>query len=503
MKRPLFLAVLSGILLALSFPKFSLAFLIWIALVPLLYGLSKASSPSQAVGLSLATGLVYFGVSVHWLNYVSTFGWVFVTFMEASALIVFGGSAFQFLKNKNYFFQALGIASAWMSIEILRTEIPIFGFGWNLLAYSQANYLWVIQSANTVGAYGLGFIIVFVNVCLMQIAQLSLRGIPKRDDKAVILPLVSIAFVFILLFSYGIYHLRRDNTSHGSIRISLIQGNIPQTVKWAAEAKQQILQIYSKLTELASFEEPDLVVWPEAAFPGYFNQDDAAEVISQLAQKTDAPFLIGALDLEDEGNAYNSAFFIDRKGLVVDRYDKLYLVPFGEYIPLKPIFGWLEPIAQTLGVSDFRAGKSPKIFKLQNGELPFSVLICFEDIFPNLARHLADEGAQFLTVITNDAWFGPTGAPYQHLQASILRAAEQGIPVVRAANTGISAFISSKGQVLDRVHSSSGEDSFVTGHKTLPLPITHQNTLYRRGGWLFPYAGIGCFVIMIFTQRKK
>ncbi|MBI3313210.1 MAG: apolipoprotein N-acyltransferase [Candidatus Omnitrophica bacterium] len=510
-RQQIFSAALSGILLALSFPKFSFGFLAWIALVPLLRSLKTASNAKQGIILGLITGLIYFGLSLHWLIYVSTFGWVFVAFLETSFLLIFCWAAFRFLRLENYLIQALGIALAWMSVEIFRSEMPVFGFGWNLIAYSQSDYLWMIQAANTVGAYGLGFVIAFVNVCLMQIAAEGTRYLSKKSQKVPgtiwfsLRSLVMTGIVLFLLLAHGIYHFHRHPPPGGVARISLIQGNIPQSVKWAPMAKEQILKIYSKLTELASFEEPDLIIWPEAAFPGYFNHDLVSEEILNLAQKADAPLLIGALALEDEDSAYNSAYLINREGKIADRYDKLFLVPFGEYVPLKPILGWLDPIAETLGISDFRAGKSPLIFKLQNGELPFSVLICFEDIFPNLARRLADDGAQFLSVITNDAWFGPTGAPYQHLQASVFRAVEEGMPVVRAANTGVSAFISSKGEVMDRVRDRSGKDIFATGHKTLGIQVSSQPTLYRRGGWLIPYAGILAFVIMlmIFPPSKK
>jgi len=194
---------------------------------------------------------------------------------------------------------------------------------------------------------------------------------------------------------------------------------------------------------------------------------------------------------------------INREGEIQERYDKLYLVPFGEYVPLKPIFGFLEPLAYSLGISNFQPGTEMTQFSLENGNLPFSALICFEDIFPQLARAFVRRGARFLAVMTNDAWFGVTAAPYQHLQASILRAVENGVPIVRSANTGVSAFISNKGEVLDTVTDTKGKKIFATGHKTYPLPLDFSETIYGKGGWLFPYVAVFLYAMIFFIQKGE
>jgi apolipoprotein N-acyltransferase len=212
--------------------------------------------------------------------------------------------------------------------------------------------------------------------------------------------------------------------------------------------------------------------------------------------------LLGGLEWESEKESYNSAYFLEKSGAFGQRYDKLRLVPFGEYIPLKFIFGGLKPIADALGISDFSAGAAPVIFRWAREDWPFGVLICFEDIFMDLARDLADRDAKFLVVITNDAWFGKTSAPFQHLQASIFRAIENGISVVRAANTGISAFVSHQGRVLATVKDAKGEETFVMGQKTFDLPLVAERTLFRRGGHFFPYIAAGLFLILVMTRSR-
>lgn len=495
--HPAFLSFLSGLLLLLSFPGTNFGFLAWFALIPFLAALEKARSRGEALGYGAITGAVFYGLSLHWLTWVALVGWLFVTCLETSFLLLFAWAAYE-LRNTRPLVKPFLLGLGWMTMEILRAEVPDFAFGWNLLAYSQAHYLPVAQAANTFGAYGLGFVMFFVQAAVWEIAK---KGSSKTEKN--ILTLLILTAV-ILTAAHGRHFLRQPLKKNGP-RISLIQGNIPQDLKWEYTVREQIMQIYSKLTELASFDQPDLIIWPEASYPGYFNQDTDAEKLRQLFKKLNVPAVIGAPHLAEQNRAYNSAYLVDAEGNIKSRYDKQHLVPFGEYVPLKIVFGWLEPLAYSLGVSDFTAGQGSVIFKTPNDELAFSILICFEDIFPALARRSVDQGAEFLGVITNDAWFGPTSAAEQHLQASVFRAIENGVPVVRAANTGVSAFIDSRGRVLERLADKAGNTIFVTGYKTRMIPYGSRDTLYRKGGWVFPYAGAGLFVIMflLILFRKK
>lgn len=528
------LSFASGILLTLSFPKFSLGFLAWFALIPLLLAVFSCGSRRDAALCGLIAGAVFFGLSLSWLNYVTVFGWLFVTLLETAFLVLFSLTVYEARSFRFPMMTAVWVALAWTANEIFRSEIPVFGFGWNLLAYSQSDYAWIRQSADTVGAYGLGCVMAFVNGCLFQLIQKNSKS-EIRNSKQIqnskfefskpvfgfsviripdlfrilrlefrIFPLVlSVLLTFILLLSYGYFHSRRTSPSRGVLRISLIQGNIPQDIKWEPAARGKILEVYAKLTELASYDSPHLIFWPEAAFPGYFNQDAEAVKVQELVRTLAAPLVVGSPHLEPDNTAYNSAYLLGPDGNVKSRYDKILLVPFGEFVPLQPVFGWLEPLAYTLGVSDFSAGSEPTVFELENGDLRFSVLICFENIFPNLVRSFTYRGAEFLAVMTNDAWFGNSAAPYQHVQASVFRAVENGVPLVHVANTGVSAFISRKGEVLGRVQSPEGKDIFVAGRKTYPLAMESESTLYRRGGWIFPYGALAAFVIMLAVKEIR
>jgi apolipoprotein N-acyltransferase len=406
------------------------------------------------------------------------------------------------------YLQPLWIALAWTCVEFFRAEIPVFGLGVHLLGYSQSSYDLIRQSANTVGAYGLSFAIALVNGIVFEWLQAASFKPQVKSFKPAACSLqlaAALLVIFAAIFSHGIYH-SRPLASKGTLRISVLQGNIPQSIKWEVMARGSIIETYKKLTELASLDQPDLIVWPEAAYPGYFNRDADAELLRRHLATLGIPVLLGAPHLESlkEDTAYNSAYLLQPDGQIKARYDKQLLVPFGEYVPLKPILGFLEPLAYSMGVSNFTPGTNPELFRLHNEDIAFSVLICFEDVFPSMARKLVSNGAEFLTVITNDAWFGPTSAPFAHLQASIFRAIENGVPVVRSANTGVSAFISPQGQMLGRVEDDKGKAIFITGKKTVDLPLQKKETLYRKGGWLFPYAALMLFILMgIFQARRK
>lgn len=496
-QNPFFWSFLSGMLLTFSFPGLRWGFLAWIALVPFFAALNQAKSRSEAIGLSLTMGMTFFLCSLHWLTFVTAGGWLALAILETSFLLLFGLAFLKFRGFQNTLLRVFAFSIGWTAFEFMRAEVPVFALGWNLLAYSQSDYSWIRPAANAVGTYGLGFSIAFVNACVFE-------GLNQfKQKKNFVLPAAAAFAVLALLFTHGIYHSRIVLENPRMVRIALTQGNIPQSIKWEAVAREKILEIYHKLTELSSYDQPDLIIWPEAAYPGYFNRDYEQIRILELVRKIGVPVLVGSPHWGGNDEAFNSAYLVDADGNISKRYDKMRLVPFGEYVPLGPLLGWLKPMAETLGVSDFSAGKEYTVFQTMNGEVSFSSLICFEDTFPDLARKFTARGADFLAVITNDAWFGPTSAGYQHEQASIFRAVENGVPVVRAANTGVSSFISARGQVLSRLRGADGREIFSTARQTYDLPLEKITTLYGRGGWIFPYIALALFCIMLAVPERK
>lgn len=508
----------SGILLALSYPPAGFGFLGWLALIPFLLAISNTRSKGQAAKVGFIAGLTFFSISLYWMVNVHILAWILLVPLEASFFVLFALFAYQ-ARERKIVLKSLWIALAWLTSELIRSEFPIFGLGWNLLAYTQTQYLPIAQLASLIGAYGLSFVIALVNALISyfildtywklgggKLTFYLAKLLPLSLLRGNVVRLFALFAIFFLTVGYGVLQLKKVPASP-DLRVTSIQGNIPQHVKWRPEAKGRILEIYHNLTSLASTDSSDLILWPEAAFPGYFNRSFDAERIRELARSIQTPILLGSPHLETQTEAYNSAYLLDTEGQVAERYDKQFLVPFGEYVPLQPFLSWLEPVARSLGISDFYAGKEFTLFSLPQHKKNFATLICFEDVFPRLARNFVKEGADFLAVITNDAWFGKTAAPYQHLQASIFRAIENGVSVVRSANTGISTFISPLGQVLASVEDGEGRQIYITGRKTHEISTKPLPTYYKQGGWLFAYGGAMLFLLWfalrLFFRKKE
>jgi apolipoprotein N-acyltransferase len=494
----LLLAACSGLVLTLAFPRWNLWGLAWVGLVPLFYALDRARRRGEAFFYGFTAGFIFFLLSITWLRHVTLFGLFFVVTMQAAywgifGLIFFSLRSFSRKKKKEGHLPLLGLAAGWVVLEWVRSEVPVWGFGWNLLGSSQAPNLWIAQLASVGGVYGVGFLVFLGNMIVYAVLR---HGIKRAIQTALVFSLLLTATA---LFGWARI---QSFVADSLVRVSVLQGNIPQLLKWEETYRDEILRLYLNLTELASYDAPELIVWPEAAYPGFFNREPEAERVKALVKNIEVPLLVGSPHREETGY-YNSAYLLNRGGEVAGRYDKVRLVPFGEYVPWKPIFGFLERYAYALGVSDFSPGKESPLLPLREPGPRFSVLICFEDTFPDLARSYVRKGADFLAVITNDAWFGHSSAPYQHLQASIFRAIENGVPVLRAANTGVSAFITPRGIVAERVRNQEGDDTFVMGGITYPVAWAGERTFYSRFGWLFPYLCLVALAIMMILRMKK
>lgn len=505
-RNSLKLPFLTSILLAASFPRWNFYWLAWIALAPLLIELRRAKTARHAFWLGSFSGFFFFLLSIHWLRHVTLFGLLVACVVQSLFFGLFSMAARLALVEREKLSQLLvsvpAVSSAWVLMEWIRSEIPVIGFGWNLLAYSQAENVLAIQSANIFGAYGVSFLMAWVNTVVGF--MLVNRRLASRC--------VATALGFVPMaanFYYGGMEMR-SQAMGPVVKVAVVQGNIAQDIKWTPGMKEVIIEKYMKLTELTSFDGPDVVLWPESAYPGFFNEDYGTSLIPPLVKRLGFPLLMGSPHRERQGLYYNSAYLLSGDGAIVERHDKLHLVPFGEYVPFKPWLSFLERYAYSLGVGDFSAGNVYTVFKVPVGKagetVRLSVLICFEDIFPDLARRFVLEGAQCLVVLTNDAWFGKTGEPFQHLQTSVFRAVENGVPLIRAGNIGVSAFIDPRGQVEDRVKNEKGFETYVTGALTRPVPFVEGKTFYQKAGYAFPWlcvAGMFGFAMYSLVEKRK
>lgn len=464
----------------LAFPRPGWDLLGWVALAPVLALAATARAPRGALLEGWVAGVAFFLPLLRWLTHTMT---TFSPMPMPVALLVilalagylglfWGGTAWALAwLRARLGTRTLWLAPAiWVAGELGRAYL-ITGFPWGLLGYVPSRRLLVIQLAAWTGVYGVSALVVLVNTAFAWIM------VERRGRAAVAaLAVAGLAVGGALLVGQA----RLAAPAGPTIPVAVVQGNIPQAVKWDAAYKAETLRVYGELTRAAA-PGSRLVVWPEAAMPAYVRFEPAAMLwLTALAADVRVPLLVGVPDAEPEGKRMrylNSAFLVDPSGLRA-RYDKIHLVPFGEYVPLKRLLFFVEAIAAEIG--DFTPGRQVAVLPLEG--TPFGTVICYEVIFPGLFRRFVAEGAVFMTNITNDAWFGDSGGPLQHLQMVPLRAVENGIAIARAANTGVSAFVMPTGEIRATLPLNT------RGTLRADVPLRRGTTFYTRFGDLFAYA---------------
>lgn len=455
--KSLAVAFVSGCLLALAFPKVDLSLYALVGFVPLLW-LIHEHPPKRAFLLGWTAGMGFYLCTVYWV--VHTIGLysnipplvaVGPLLMMCAILASYTGlfaAGLRFAQRRGFSILLIG-PSLWVTCEWLRSFFFI-GFPWLSLGYSQHSYLNLIQFVEFTSVYGLSALVMWVNLLVFTCWHASNRRRIQWFTTAVI--------VVLSLSAWGAWRraqLAALPPAH-HLRVGLIQGNIPQDTKWHPNAQEETMARYERLTREAVARGANLVIWPETAAPFFFQVEtlpDAAyrERLRQLALAVKTPILFGSPAFKLNGTEitlFNRAYLLSPDAEIVDSYDKIQLVPFGEYIPFHFLLFFLDKLV--VGIGDFAAGTEQTVFSLPQAQ--FSVLICYEGIFPSLTRGFVSRGAELLVNITNDAWFGRTSAPYQHLVMEAMRAVENRVPVVRAANTGFSAVVDIDGHIRQRTN---------------------------------------------------
>jgi apolipoprotein N-acyltransferase len=500
------LAALSGLLLAATFPLADLHLLAWIGLIPLFLAL-QGQTVKNGFWLGGISGIIFFAGTVHWVtNSVHFYGGVplipasLVTLLLCAYLALYPAlfsAAIVHLKRHRPALLVVSAPALWTALELARTCV-FSGFPWSLLGYSQYRALPVIQIADITGIYGVSFLIVLVNTAISAFIM----------DKKQYRGLAIGALVMALVIGYGFMRLRAPE-GPGAITISVVQGNIEQDKKWDPAYQTETIAIYERLTGESLKQHPALVIWPETATPFYFtgnNPTDRALTsdLEEFVKKNRTPLLFGSPTYQVKSLRtivlHNSAFLLSGEGTLLNRYHKLHLVPFGEYVPLKSVLFFVEKMVQAIG--DFEPGNDYTVMTVPDGNSPshevrFSTVICYEIIFPDLVRRFVDKGAQVVTTITNDAWFGKSAAPYQHFSMAVFRAVENRVPIARAANTGISGFIDAKGRIL------AATGIFTETYLTQSLVPGNTKTFYTSFGDLFSYACVILSIILLIPLPKK
>lgn len=525
------LAIVAGLSLAAAFPKIGIAGLAWIA-PGLILAAALGKTGWESFRIGYVAGLAHYLASLYWLLHIPyrwhgfpigpAAGWLAL----AAFLALFPATWVWLISSvrkdgdvlsagwSRRTLWCLSGAAAWVALEMIVARI-FTGFPWNLLGDSLYRMGPLIQIASITGVYGVSFLIVWTSLSILSAAVRLLRAPAMRSVwlAEVFLPILTVA----LLFAIGSYRMMHSPVSTRTLKVAFIQPSIPQTLIWDESKDDERFQDLLRLSEQALTNKIDLLLWPEAAVPKKLRYDkETYEAVTGLARDHRVWMIIGADDMEPRPGAksiedidfYNSSFLINPEGRIARGYRKRALVIFGEYIPLQhvlPLFKWFTPIQ-----GGFTRGERAIPFALDTLQAKTSVLICFEDIFPHLAREYVEPDTDFLVNLTNNGWFGEGAAQWQHAAAALFRAIENGRPLLRCANNGLTCWVDEFGRIREIFRDARGT-IYGPGYMISEIPLLpsgegHPTTFYNLHGDVFGWTCVGITALMLiarFIYRQK
>jgi apolipoprotein N-acyltransferase len=533
---PWLAAISSGLLYSGCFAPFNQAWLCWIALTPLLAAIwfSGANSKRRCLrdlSLGYIAGLAFFWTVFSWLRTVTVPGLVLVGFYMAIYFALWSWICgllrpslrapavlnrwtqpppnesplrrSPWLRSTNNLRLAFLLAAVWVTQEWLR-GLVFSGWGWNTLGTALHAQLAIIQITEFTGVAGLSFLVAFTNIILLTTARrfiLETQVRPMRPHYDLTLTMAAIVGVM----GFGLRSLQMQRPAK-TLNVALVQPNIPREQKLSAEFAQKTFDQFTRLSipALGASARPDLMVWPESSMPGPVLADELSyRFVMDFSASAKTNLLLGTIDL-NETDAYNAALLVSDGGKRVQVYRKVHLVPFGEYVPGRHTIPLLARVVGDQVPDDFAFGKEHTVFHLTNDKARVAPLICFEDTIGDLTRQFVLGGANLLANVTNDGWFLRSAGSQQHLANAIFRCVETRLPMVRAANTGVTCFVNEFGritQVLVDEHGSQFTDGVLTGE--VSIPTEHEMTFYVRHGELFAQgcAGVASLALVILSLR--
>lgn len=492
------------VLFGYQFPD--LGFLAWIHLVPLLVGIHCRSFKNKFLLCLLSSMVAYFGMFYWLIGAMQRFG--SLSFFQAFGVMVL------FCMILSSLYAAFLSLTSWVNHHVklpLFILLPIFmvtqnfllhhfpfgGLPWATVGYSQGSWLKFFQWVDHVGVLGLSFFIYLVNGLIADGILLFIHR--KQLDKMVSRFLVVFILIFLSLYLSFVSsrHYEKTKVAIGDMTIALIQGNISQDIKWDPFKAQDNLNVYLANTNAAVKDGADLVVWPETAYPYglRFYKLKTSHFLDK--EELAAPILFGAIvskDDEEGKKLLNSVVYADKFANMNQIYNKLHLVPFGEYMPFKTFTGFLSGLTQ--GVGEFDPGWEYTLFEIN--DIKFAPLICFEDLFPRYARTFSNMLADVLINFTNDGWYGDTSAQYQHVVTSQFRALENRRFLFRATNTGVTGIINPNGEIVNSL------EPFTEGYLLQNVTIEKGDSFYTKHGHTWVYGMVVlCVLILLYAIIKN
>ncbi len=527
-------ATLAGLLLATAFPGFGLAGFAWVAPALMLAAVQGKSGwdafrPGYLAGLAFWLGSLYWLLLIpyqwHGIPLCPGLGWLALSLYLALFTGTWTWLVAGRVGNGGWTQRSLGTlagAAGWVALEFLRSKL-LGGFPWSLIGVSQFKLVPLIQIASITGVFGVSFLVVWFALALYSGARMIYLHPTKRYiwQGEIALPLI----VVVLWFGFGVARISRETEVLETLQVTLVQPSIPQTVIWSEEteaADARRFQDLLALSQNALTNQTDLLLWPESAVP----EVDAPTylAINQLAQSNHIWIILNGDDCEirsDATNFYNAALAVGPGGERWQVYHKRQLVMFGEYVPFTkwlPFLKFLTPIVGAWTPGDKavqfemrppRLADREQVISLNGPAVPsprqrikVSPLICFEDVFPKLGREAADDDTDFLVNLTNDGWFGDGAEQWQQAAAAVFRTVENGLPLVRCANNGISCLIDAQGRIRSVLTDKTGDVHGVgTMTVEVPLPETRPApTFYHRHGDWF---AVGCSGVALLVLAGK
>ena len=521
-------AAWAGVVLAAAFPKPGVAGLAWVAPALMLFA-ARRRQGADAWRVGYVAGLFFALGSFSWLLLIPVTGFPILGWLALGGYLALYPAVWVWLVTYREFpraadtwarrtLWALTGAAAWVALEMLRARL-FGGLPWNLLGGSQYTMTPLVQFAAVTGVYGVSFLVAWASLSLYSAVRLTLSQPATRFSWQVeiILPLLAVA----ILFAMGLASLRpaAEDTKTIAIsnklpylRVTLVQPSIPQTLLWNPVDDTVLFNKVLALSRQGLTNETDLLVWPEAALTRMVRYDPpTCQSVTDLARTNHIWIILGSDDAEPADNGstnsqdaeyFNSSFLVSPAGQLANVYHKRKLVAFGEYIPLVrwlPFVKWFTPITD-----GFTPGKQAVPFYLNNLHVKTASLICFEDIFPDFVREYADDDTDFLVNITNDGWFGEGSAQWQQAAAATFRAVENGLPLLRCANNGLTCWIDAHGHIQDVFKDARGT-VYGPGTLTVEIPLLGPGekrapTFYHRHGDVF---GWGCVLVTVVLLVNK
>ena len=477
------LAIATGGVLTLAFPAPDIAPLAWITIAPLLV-LAGRTPVRRSLGLGLAFGAAFFGLLLVWISIIGWVAWTVLVVVEAAFVAVFAAGWAIASRHESPAVRVVLAAALWVALEYLRSMAPVGGFTWGELAQSQHNLSWMLRPASLGGGWAVALLVMAVNALLAE--AWTARATVRRGLVFCGLAAGLIALPFLL---------PGNSASGRPVRVAIVQGNVPRNFGGSVyDEELHIIESHRRLTERLAPKHPGLVVWPESAVGADPRHNPAARrAIARAARAVGSPMIVGA-NLDTSSSRYKVvALDVSSRGAIVDVYQKTHLVPFGEYVPARKWLGWIPLLDQI--PTDAIAGRAPTLFRMAGGVV--APVVSFEGDFGSLVRQRVALGGRLVVVATNTSTWGRSWASAQHVASSQVRAAENGVWVVHASLSGISAFIAPDGRVVGAIPLWTRASMVET------IRFARSVTFYSRTGDWLPVGCVGLSIIGLAAAWRR